>query len=563
MVLSFEQIKGIILNNPNKELITKGRDYTKVLRAHLRGDGKDDNLPQINGFERPSLHKLRIKYSKTNKDIFSRISRPIDKVFSAKGGSRYFNLPESQDKTARQMSANVRDGHSAKKWVETFWTPHYLDDPYGVIMMEMAPVQTAVSLRNQGLPFVYPTYKCIDKIFDYQPKGNSLEYICWNVEAKERKAAGYEDKEIYRLVDDAKDYWLIREGDDVRVLPEHTYPNYFGYCPCIVNSDITDPQTEGGVLSLYDSIIELASQFLVKGSIKTTHDLMHGFPKYAEYASDCEDCGGTGMQAGEKCKTCRGTGKKPMTKVSDVKMLTWPGKDDVVIEPSKVGGYVSPDKTYWEISTVDLADLENLMNFTVWGCQSGIRTQGMSMAADGQPVTATEIMSDIQPQADRLEVIADSAQAREKFIMDAIIKVCIPVPGYKGSAIHYGRRFMLEGPDVIWEKYSKARISGAAISVLDDLLLEYYEAKYSSDPAKLAVQVKLMKVEPFIHMTAIQVGALPISPESKTAKLYFGDWLAEQNEAMILTIPVDMLRQSLAEYAKERVYVEPTPVPAI
>lgn len=561
MVLSFEQIKGIILNNPNKELIQKGRDYTKVLRAHLRGDKKEDTLPQITGFERPSLHDLRVKYSKTNKDIFSRLSRPIDKVFSAKGGSSYFNLPEAQEKKARQLSANVRDGHSAKKWVETFWTPHYLDDPYGVLMMEIPASQEALRLMAAGLPFAYPTYKSIDKIYDYQPKGNTLEYIVFKVPAEEIKAAGFtEDQQIFRLVDDAKDYWLIREGEDVRILQDHTYINFFGYCPCIINSDIADPNMEGGVLSLFDSIIELADQFLIKGSIKCTHDLMHGFPKYAEYASTCEDCEGTGMNGGEKCKTCRGSGKKPMTKVSDVKMLTWPEKTDVVIEPSKVGGYVSPDKTYWEISTFDLTALEDIMNFTVWGAGSGIKTQGMSMGPDGKAVTATEIMSDIQPKADRLEVISDSAQAREKFIMDAIIRVQVQ-KNYAGSSISYGRRFMMEGPDVIWQKYSDARTKGAAVSVLDDLLREYYEAKYSSDPAKMAVQLKLMKVEPFVHMTAIQVGTLPISPESKTAKLYFGDWLAEQNEAMIMTMPVDMLRGSLAEYAKGRVYVEPKPVP--
>lgn len=561
MVLSFEQIRDVILNNPNKELIKKGRDYTKVLRAHLRGHNKEETLPQINGFERPSLHDLRVKYSKSNVDLFARLSRPIDKVFSAKGGSVYYNLPESQEKKARSLSANVRDGYSAKKWIETFWTPHYLDDPYGVLMMEVAPIQEALRLRDQGLPFTYPTYKCIEGVFDYLPKGSALEYICFPVPNSEKEAAGYKaDQLIYRLVDDAKDYWVLREGEAVVLLNDHTYPNYFGYCPCIINSDIIDPTIEGGRLSLFDSAIELADQFLAKGSIKTTHDFMHGFPKYSEYASSCEDCGGAGMVSGENCKSCKGTGKKPMTKVSDVKMLAWPEKDDVVIEPSKVGGYVSPDKTYWEIATADLSDLENLMNFTIWGCQSGIRTQGMIMNKQGQAQTATEIMSDIQPQSDRLEVISDAAQSRQKFIIDATVQLCLPVPTYPGSSVHYGRRYMLEGPDVIWMKYSDARIKGAAISVLDDLLLEYYEAKYSSDPAKLAIQVKLMKVEPFIHMTAVQVGLLPISPEAKTAKLYFGDWLAEQNDAMILTMPVDMLRKDLAAYAKERVYVEPVPV---
>jgi hypothetical protein len=129
---------------------------------------------------------------------------------------------------------------------------------------------------------------------------------------------------------------------------------------------------------------------------------------------------------------------------------------------------------------------------------------------------------------------------------------------YQGATVNYGKRYMLESPDVLWEKYSNARIKGAATSVLDDLLQEYYEAKYDSDPIKLAIQSKLMKVEPFIHKTTEQVdSAISITPEDKIQKLYFSEWLSTLNEAMILSFSVEELKMQLEESVAKKTLPEP------
>jgi len=239
-----------------------------------------------------------------------------------------------------------------------------------------------------------------------------------------------------------------------------------------------------------------------------------------------------------------------MTKVSDAKLLTYPTKDDVQIAPN-VAGYVSPDKVFWEIATTDLSMIEDLMSYTAWAVNSGIRTQGMQTNKQGETKTATQIVHDIQPQSDRLEVISDSAQLRHKFIIDATIQISLN-PNYRGASVQYGRRFMLEGPDVLFQKYSDAKLNGSAIAVLDDLLKEYQEAKYQHDPIRMAMQVKLSKVEPFVHMTAQQVQLLPIDDRDKAAKFYFGDWLSLQNDAVILTLPVDLLRKDLYSFVNTK-----------
>src|SRR4051812_5634324 len=126
MILDYGQLSDIILNNPNKALVQKAKDYNSRLKLHIYG-GKNainQHFTQIDGFEKPTLRDLRVKYAQSNKDLFARLSRPIDKVFSAKGGSTYYNLPQEQDKKARLLALDIKSGYSIKKWVENFWKVH-------------------------------------------------------------------------------------------------------------------------------------------------------------------------------------------------------------------------------------------------------------------------------------------------------------------------------------------------------------------------------------------------------------------------------------------------------
>lgn len=562
MILEFSQIKEIILDNPGKARVEKGRQYRDKLRRHLYGTNLDKYFEQIEGFERLSLKNLRNKYSKSNKDLFSRLGRPIDKVFTARGGSFYLNLPETQEKKARVLATDVRDGYSARKWTESFWKPHMADDPFGIIFLELPPKPEIVRLKNEGKSFVIPTYKSISEIFDYLPKGNRVEYVCFELGDTERKKVGLKDGEkLFRLVDDAKDYYVKLSGQDVSIIETETLVNYFGQVPAIVNSDIVDPEFENCFLSVYDEVIELAEDFLLDGSIRRVHKFMHGFPKYAEFADDCMECRGEGVHEGKKCEACGGTGKKAMLRVSDVKLMQWPTKEDAAIMPSNVAAYISPDKVFFDISTADLSDLENLMTMTLWGVQSKVRTQGMAQNTEGPVRTATEVMDEIRPQADRLTPISEMAEKREKFILDFVIRLNLSLPNYKGCSLSYGRRYMLESPDAIWLKYSDARTKGAPQSVLDAMLNEYYDTNYQSDPVGLAVAKKLMYVEPFVHFAPAVLKNLSPDPADYAAKLYFSEWLSTLEEGTLLSQNVDELKAQLYEYAKGKKIPEDKPQP--
>jgi hypothetical protein len=550
MILTPEQIRNIITTNPNKDLVIKAQQNSKKLRMHLYGDGLDGEIKDIDGYEKPELRALRKKYAKSNKDLFARLSRPIDKVFSARGGSVYYNLTDNSNKQAMRLSMNVTGGLSVKKWLEYKWKPHTNDDPNGFIFMEIS---------EDAVP--YPTYKSIFSVYDYQVNGSTFDYIVFNVSKEEKLKSGLkEDDKIFRLIDDTNDYWVKVGEESITILESNTFPNYFGYVPAIINSDFDSPQNNGLKLSIFNDVIELADDFLQTGSIRNLAKIRMAYPKYWEYADDCPVCKGERFTDAKPCESCKGTGKKIMLNPGDSKLLTYPDSKDAPMVTPNVAGFVPFPKDYFDYATTELSALENLMSLTIWGTESKKTAQGPAESPADGPKTATQVIDEIQPKADRLTVFSEMAEKRHKFIIDAMISIVID-SSYNGSSVNYGRRYMIEGPDVIWNRYSEARAKGASVSILDDLLMEFIETKYSGDAVSMNIQLKLLAIEPFVHLTISEVKGLNPSPLDYTKKLYFSEWLAGINEAMLLSFSTDELKKQLEDYAKEKVTTAPAPVP--
>ena len=283
------------------------------------------------------------------------------------------------------------------------------------------------------------------------------------------------------------------------------------------------------------------------------------YPKYWEYADDCNTCGGLKEVNGQKCDTCKGTGKKIMINPGDVKLINHPDdKQDPLITPN-VAGFVDFPTAFFDYATAELQSLENIAHITLWGSQTAVKAQGPATQQNA-PDTATQVMIDQQPEIDRLHIISDMAEKRHKFIMDHIIQLTLD-SSYKGASVNYGRRYMMETADQIWERYAKARKEGAAISLMDDLLMEYIETKYNGDPVGKEIQERLFRIEPFVHYTVMDVQKLGLPPDDYNKKLFFGEWLATLNEAMLLSFSVDELKQQLEDYVDKKNIPAPAPDP--
>jgi hypothetical protein len=539
MILQFEQIKNIILTNPNKEVIEAAREMANKLLLHVHGRGMNEALKQCEYFENLPVYTERKKYAKSNKDVFGRLLQQEDMIFSARGGSTYFNLPDNSEKAMNGILDDIRYGMNLRKWVKTFALQAYRCDPMGVIMMEV----DSVSIDDNGQmqePRSYPTYKSSHSIFDYLTTGRRLEYICFQLTVGECKAYGIQDEKLnslkrtaltdyYRVIDDRKDLVVKKETDTI-ILPTmaqaNPIANGWGQTPGFIVSDLIRFDDSRIFVSPLDLVVELADGFLYDRSVRDLQKKYHGFAKAVEPLLQCPTCEGQGFTNGGPCKSCsqpgdeKGTGYKTQTKVSDVSKFPLSILENGSFDYKRIFGYVTPDIESWEKQDRSLDDLEELIEMTYWGT---VRMKRPQPGDSGDSITATESKSNDAPREARLNATADWAERTEMMIADYVGKFWFDA-AFKRSSISYGRDYVLKTAEELMDFYQTLRTKGAPDFALDEALEKYYRAKYQNNPVQLVKFLKLLDVEPFPHMKVSESKALITVPEDYNAKLYFGEW---------------------------------------
>jgi hypothetical protein len=539
MNLTNNDIKRILNEKPNKTVWEDADEQRKVLQMHLLGIGLVDYIGKIDGVEKQTLSQLRKKYAKSNRDLFARFLRPLDNIWDAKGGGIYYNTSTANSDKLKAMVVDVYNGFSLRSWIRNYIKPRYFDDPMGLIMMEVDPTNP-----NQ----TYPTYKSSADIYDAQLKGRSLEYLILKTS----------DPVIFRVIDDSFDRMVKKDDDKITFLNSKDYPvyiNYFGKVPAKIISDIPKMGIDGLFESAVQNEIELAGEFLVDGSIRKLYKYRTGFPKEWRYPITCGTCTGTKTYKGNDCPDCNGTGYQ-----KDSPDNTWifqfPGKDGVGVdspEISEKGGYVNPSLEYLQYADQDLDALEETIFETHWG------THQVGKSNDNaQPDTATARFIDVQPINNRLSLYASAFEDLETFASDHIGQINFNT-SYKGTSISYGRRFIIEGPDELFKKYSEASKGAMPISSLDDLYMDYLEAKFQNQPLELERQVKLMKVEPFFHLSLTNAKVLVADITIYNKKLLFGEWVKTLNPIDINNKTVEQLRTLLDTFVNGIKMVIPDP----
>jgi hypothetical protein len=475
-------------------MVDAAQKTAAILAMHVLGVGLDEYIAQINSFENEDQYDVRKKYARSNRDLFERLCRPIDKVFSARGGSVYYNLPKSADESLKQILRNVENGLSLRRWIQQYWEKAYEIDPMGLVFIE-------IDERSEA----YPTYKSSASIYDYKLNGRRLDYVIFDT--GEKTEAG---DRIFRIVDDARDIRVSYDGNVIRELDSFT--NWFGFVPAIINSDIPVFGTET-YQSPLANVIEIADEYLRETSVKSVYKMMHGFPKSWKYGMACDKCNGTGYCEGEVCPSCKGTKVRLKTDVADSIVLPVPEGSDPKIAPD-VAGFISPDIAAWERMSDELKGLEDMMFETLWG------THQLEHAENN---TATGKFIDTQPVNEKLSDFSTAAEKIETFITDCIGQYFFAT-AYKGCSINYGRRFTIESPDTIWEKYDVSRKNMSPVSALDALLREYLYAKYENNSLELIKELKKIDLEPFIHYSPANVQSLQIAEIDYLKKVYFSEW---------------------------------------
>jgi hypothetical protein len=535
-VLNEKFVKNVV----NLELdprIVSARAMNTHLLLHVEGVGLQEYLTRINSYENELQYEARKKHAISNKFVSEELLRPIDNIFTAKGGSKYYRFTtgqESKEKDFRLKLSNVKSGQSLAEYIETEWRNRFITDPNGLIFCEIEQ-----ETETGEEPNIYPCYKSIQKIRAYEQNGMNVDWVIFEPHKIEEVENDKETKKIeyFWAVDEA--YYYEYRKEDGEILEVQAIENTFGYVPAILCSNINDPIT-GWKRSPIDAQIELLDRYVLSNSVLTITEFNHNYPNEWEVVPACSSCSGTGtLDNGDECSRCNGSGRYTKKDVTDKTLIREPIPGETLGIPTPPNGFSFLPTEPWELMVSSIDRYFDLIINSHWGATKEKK--------DNE--TATGRWIDVQPVNNRLSKYSKSAQLAHNQLADIFGEYYYPET-FDKSDITYGQRYLIETPDQIWKKYIEAKEKKAPVSTLDLLLTQYIESEFKENDVMYNYELRKINLEPFVHWEIGTVrGSETISFNDKLTKEYFNEWINTLSIKDVTTKNMEELRKLLLEYS--------------
>jgi hypothetical protein len=540
-----------ILSSEISPKIIQARNMCDKLRMHVEGDSDllQKYLKQINNYENEKQYQARKKHAISNRFLTEELLRPTDNVFSAKGGSRSYKFSsnlDSNQETFVQKLIDVRDGISLGEYIENTWFHYHIVDPNGLIFLEV-PTEEDLLENPDAKP--KPCYKSIHNIRDYEQNGMKVKWVVfepfnvYEVDVQGNKKT----VKLFWAVDKIS-YKLYQQLDDSLELVKEI-ENTFEEVPAVLCSNIQDYSNDIKTSPIWPQV-ELLNKYVTSNSVLSITEFFFNYPREWTYVDDCNICHGSGKIAIERsdgpmqmsnCNTCGGTGKSDRKDVTDIIKLRIPDSEGVKIDPP--AGFTTLPTDAWKLQTDSVDRVWNLIYFSHWGTTTE--------KSDNE--TATGRFIDVQPVHNRLNKYSKSAEKTHTILAEFLGQHYFPET-FENAIVQYGRRYLVETPDQIWEKYLKAKTDGAPVTVLDMLLYQFLESEYRENEEMLMYEYKKAQIEPFIHQTVEQVRqSTSITNRDKTAKEYFNAWCLSIDKNKIINDNLKSLKEDLYSYIQTKI----------
>lgn len=544
-MLNLEFVKKII-NTELDPRIKDARDMSDKLKLHIDGIGLQSYLAKINNYENEKQFDARKKHAVSNKFLTENLLRPVDNAFNARGGSKHYKFKtDSESKTDEFIKklTNVKDNSSLSDYIENVWFNKYITDPNGLILMEVKDEDEYGDKLPEDEKTIQPCYKSIHSIRAYEQNGLFVDWVIFephsiivDIDDPNNKEKNIE---IFWAVD-SEYYYKFKKSKEGVVLFDDPIENSFEQVPAILCSNIIDSVT-GWKKSSIDSQVELLDKYLVSNSVLSIAEFFHNYLQQWTYIDTCSKCNGTGTVGNndDNCPVCEGTGKAQRKDVTDIIELKIPDADQVKIDPP--AGFIYAPTDAWEgmINTVDR--LNNIIEFSHWGTNQ----------EKGESETATGRYIDVQPVHNRLDKYSKSIEMAHTALANFIGSFYFPET-FEKAYVQYGRRYLIETPDQIWEKYIKSKVENAPVSTLDLLLSQFLESEFRENEQLLRYELKKVQLEPFVHWDIVTVKSLGVGNSDYNNKLYFSDWIQTKTLKEVIDTDLDKLNKELTTYANNK-----------
>lgn len=564
-MISLDKIKEISKAELDPRIV-QARLLNNKLRLHIDGIGLQEYLERINSYENEKQFDARKKHAISNQFITEELLRPTDNAFSAKGGSKSYQFKVEQDVKELEFVEkllNVKCGQSLSEYVENDWFHKFLTDPNGLIFLE---IQDKVNEDEEIEKVLVPTYKSIHSIRAYEQNGQKVDWIVFEPHQVkviiEDEGAAEKIIKIFWVVDELF-YYEFQEADgEIQMID--LIPNSFSYVPAILCSNITD-NTTGWKASVIQKQVEILDKYLVSNSVLSIAEFLHNYPREWTYVDDCLTCMGSGKVINidntpgdmtvesnlegssgyDICSICNGSGKSDRQDVTDIIKLKVPEGDQQKIDPPS--GYTVLPTDAWELMTSAVDRTWNLIYFSHWGT-----TTEKAKANE----TATGRFIDVQPVHNKLDKYSKSIERSHQLLANMFGDFYYPET-FERAYVQYGRRYLVETPDQIWEKYLTAKEKNAPITSLDLLIMQYFESEYRENERLFILETKKFNLEPFGHWDIEVVRQSQIiSISDKAQKEYYHEWLSTINDKEIIEKKLEVLKAELLTYVQSKINID-------
>ena len=557
-MLSFDQVKEIV-NSELDPRIEAARKMKDKLRLHVDGIGLQAHLARINNYENKGQFEARENHAISNKFLSEELLRPADNAFHARGGSKTYKFTANQEKNEIEIAKiliDVKGGQSLSDYMENEWFHWFVVDPNGLIFTEIQEDET-VSEDSVGEIItdiervLRPTYKSISEIRAYKQNGNTVDWVIFEPHVTIDGTEPNKKKEFFWAVDE-KFYYLFKK-DDEGLIEVDRIENSFGRVPAILCSNIPDAVT-GWKKSPIDSQVELLDKYLVSNSVLTISEFFHNYLQQWTYIDKCGLCNGTGKDFKNKtndCPRCNGSGDKDRKDVTDIIKLKIPDSDQVKIDPP--AGFIFAPTDAWDGQINSVERTSSMIFFSQWGTTISRRTSS-TKATDVKTSaneTATGRILDAQPMNNRLNKYSVSIETSQTALANLFGEYYFPET-FEVAIIQKGRRYLIETPDQIWEKYLKSKKDNAPVSTLDLLLTQFLESEFRENEQLFIYEAKKVKLEPFVHWDIVTVQKLNVDEVDYKKKLYFSDWIQTKEVNEVIKTSLEKLEVEFTKFVNDK-----------
>ncbi len=557
-MLSFDQVKDI-LNSELDPRIKAARAMKDKLRLHVDGIGLQSYLARINNYENEGQFSARKDHTISNKFLSEELLRPTDNAFHARGGSKTYKFSSDQEKKEIEIAKiliDVKGGESLSDYMENEWFHWFVVDPNGLIFTEIQEDETTSEdsvgeLITDAEQVLRPTYKSISEIRAYKQNGNTVDWVIFEPHVTIDGTEPDKKKEFFWVVDEKFYYLYKKDHDGITVI--RTIENSFSRVPAILCSNIPDAVT-GWKKSPIDSQVELLDKYLISNSVLTISEFFHNYLQQWTYIDKCSLCNGTGQDHNKQnndCPRCSGSGQSDRKDVTDIIKLKIPDSDQVKIDPP--AGFIFAPTDSWDGQINSVERTSDMIFFSQWGTTVSRRTSS-TKATDVRTSaneTATGRILDAQQMNNRLNKYSISIETAQTALANLFGEYYFPET-FEGAIIQKGRRYLIETPDQIWEKYLKSKKDNAPVSTLDLLLTQFLESEFRENEQLFIYESKKMKLEPFVHWDVLTVQNLNVAEIDYKKKLYFSDWIQTKEVNDVIKTSLEELEIEFTKFVKDK-----------